>query len=485
MTPTARNFSWRFVALVLLACDPQPAERPRDSELELERERSEVIFSPQPPPTSHNARVAERIAGARRSIDVAMYSFANAEVEAALADAAARGVTIRFIFDDAPDKSRSPALEAAGIDVRYVNPVMHHKFMIVDGPRDELDAADTAYLVTGSGNWSDAAATRYDENTLFLRGHEELTLRFQREFNYLWEHSRDFVGDEDLQFGRSALEITDADIDDQGDVHALFTSANFDLADPTTFSTTERSAVSDALIAAIADARASIWVASGHLRHRGISEALIAKALQQPDLDIRVYLDAQEYVSEWAQGEQVDELEDCLEEAGVDEPERRDCLATGFRFGYAVAQAGVDVRYKYYSYRWFYGYAKQMHHKYLIIDGDELWTGSYNLSDNAEHHTMENIVVFRGPEQAALIDAYEANFSEIWETGRGELARLREEIASAEAIPLVFGPIALEWEEVGQLKALIRANCPRVDTPEFRSEPGAYLVCERRGGDDD
>ena len=40
--------------------------------------------------------------------------------------------------------------------------------MIVDGPRDDLAAADTAWVTSGSANWSSGAATRYDENTLVI-----------------------------------------------------------------------------------------------------------------------------------------------------------------------------------------------------------------------------------------------------------------------------------------------------------------------------
>ena len=78
------------------------------------------------------------------------------------------------------------------------------------------------------------------------------------------------------------------------------------------------------------------------------------------------------------------------------------------------------MRFKYYSYRWHYSTAKQMHHKYLLIDGDELYTGSYNLSDNAEHNTFENMLVFRGLPFGALISAYQDNFLALWDTARDD-----------------------------------------------------------------
>jgi phosphatidylserine/phosphatidylglycerophosphate/cardiolipin synthase-like enzyme len=452
---------------------------------------TDVVFSPQPSEQSHNARVASLIDGARETIDVAMYSFSNASVRTALQSAAERGVEIRFLFETANDDrklegealldSASGQLEEHDIDVRWVNKIMHHKFMIIDGPRDDLSRATTAMVATGSANWSNSAATRYDENTLFLRGHEELTLRLQQEFNHLWHHSRDFVANEAIEFSPSGVEIGEEDIPDGPDEHAFFTSDNFDIKDgDDTFRITGRNRVSDQLIAAIQNADESIFVASGHLRHRGISEAIMAKLEEDPELDVRIYLDAQEYISEFTHDDQVDELEECLAEANT-ESQRRNCLDKGFLFGFVIGEAGAHVRYKWYAYRWHFTYAAQMHHKYLIIDGDELWTGSYNLSDNAEHNTFENMLHFTGESSRELIDTYEANFEAIWETGRAEdlLSDLRDEIETSDVIPMVFDPMALEHEEVRALKSLILDNCTQANSTDFRQHPDRHLVCER------
>ena len=74
------------------------------------------------------------------------------------------------------------------------------------------------------------------------------------------------------------------------------------------------------------------------------------------------------------------------------------------------------VRYKYYAYRWHYSYAIQMHHKYMIVDGKRLFTGSYNYSDNAEHNTMENVVIYDAAAFPALVAAFVANFEALWQT---------------------------------------------------------------------
>jgi len=69
----------------------------------------------------------------------------------------------------------------------------------------------------------------------------------------------------------------------------------------------------------------------------------------------------------------------------------------------------------------------------------------------------------------------------MWETGRAEdlLSALREHIAQVVTaeVPLVYAPMALQHGEIDGLRALIRAECPLVDSPEFRSNPHAHPLC--------
>jgi phosphatidylserine/phosphatidylglycerophosphate/cardiolipin synthase-like enzyme len=452
----------------------------------------EAIFSPQVWESSHLARIVREIESAQKTIDIAMYSYSDAKISAALEAAVARGVEVRFIFQDAGQEQRagdlaaraatkSGKLEAGGVDVRYVNKIMHHKYMIVDGPRSDAAAAKTAKIVSGSANWSNSAATRFDENTLFISDSAELALRFQREFDLMWEHTRDFEGTSPaIAQSTSSLDITDALITDKPNEHVFFTSQNFSVRD-TTFSSTGANTVADALVAAINGAAQSIHVASGHLRSRPVAEALIAKKKSNPQLDVRVYLDSQEYISKTTHDMQVDALEQCLANATSD-ARKRDCTDRGFLFGYQVAtDGGIDVRYKYYAYRWDHSYAPQMHHKYMVVDGKDLYTGSYNLSDNAEHETFENMQLWKGTENAAIVAAFEANFESIWKTGKDEnrLATLQQKIASQSTIPIVFEPMALTHAEVTDLKNKIRTACPAVDSTAYRTNAAAHQTCTR------
>ncbi len=449
-----------------------------------EKKERRVIFSPQPADKSHTAAIADALAKAERTIDVAMYSYSDAKIGAALDAAVKRGVKVRFLFDTASnDKkltgsalagSKSGKLEALGVDVRWVNKILHHKFVIVDGPREDAAFAADAQLITGSGNWSNGAATVYDENTLFLKAYPELTLRFQREFDNLWEHSRDLASNAAITSSTSIVPVRDEDIREDPGMHVWFTSENF-TATGDTFSGNRKNTISDRLVEAIQGAEDRIHIMSGHLRSRPVAEALIAKKADSPDLDVRVYLDGQEYISESADAEQKADLEACL--AAANTPAKSaNCVDKGFLFGKSVGESEIDVRYKYYAYRWDASYAAQMHNKILIVD-DTLFTGSYNLSDNAEHATFENMLELGGHEFADLVEEYDAKFEDLWVTGEGKLEGFRSQVDTESSFPIVFSAMSLTWQEVRDLKSLISAECPAANSAAYRTSPGAHQTC--------
>ena len=451
--------------------------------------QAEVIFSPQPWASSHLARVVGLIDDAQRSIDIAMYSFRDTQVQEALKRAVARNVDVRMIFEGAnkdrknPPGTTSARLEEIGVDVRYINRIMHHKLAIIDGPRSSTDEAKTAVLVTGSGNWSNSAATVYDENTIVLRGHAEAILRMQREFNHLWAGSRDFTLALPAEPSTS-LAITD--VADVAGLDAVFTSDNFvpelKASGPVFTLQPGRNTVADRLVQLIAGAQTSIHIASGHLRSSVIADALIAKHAASPNVDIKIYLDNQEYLSRSAKVAQDAELAACITAAGADAARQDGCYESGLLYSLTMHEAGIPLRFKYYAYRWDASYAAQMHNKYFVIDGKTLASGSYNLSNNAEHATMENMVIYEGPEFAALVASFEASFARLWETGRaeGRLGALEAKIASGRSFPIVFDAMALTWDEVTGLKQAIRAACPAIDSVEYRAHAAAHRICEKQ-----
>ena len=58
-----------------------------------------------------------------------------------------------------------------------------------------------------------------------------------------------------------------------------------------------------------------------------------------------------------------------------------------------------------------------MHHKYVVRDGEAVWTGSMNWTDDSFSRQENVVVLVRSRDVAA---AYAANFEELWETGAVE-----------------------------------------------------------------
>ncbi|MBW2525646.1 MAG: hypothetical protein JRI23_15790 [Deltaproteobacteria bacterium] len=440
----------------------------------------EVVFSPQPTKElSHLQEVADRIDQAERSIDIAMYSYSHADpIRSAIIRAIDRGVEIRWLADTdlANSDYKMQPLEDMGIDVRRVTKVMHHKMAIIDGPRDDAHLADaeTATLMTGSGNWSNSAGTKYDENTLFIEGHAELNLRMQREFDTLWAGSRDVVYNAALQHDLTRANITDDTIAayEDPDAHVWFTSANFRVTASKSWTYLGTTAVTDQLVAAIASAETSIDIASGHFVSVPIAQAVVDALQSNPSLDVEIVLDCQE--TSKSSGD-IGQLKDAIEDLGG------------------------TIQYKCNTYRWHYKYAKQMHHKYLIVDEDELYTGSLNFSDSAEIGTFENMFWLRGAQHAQLIAEFLVNHAEVASYGHeNDMAAYSElmlDVQGGSSTPLVWdAPIALPGASFSALKNAIRQACPATQpwlspAPEgsatydahFQSHPEWFTYCSKTG----
>jgi phosphatidylserine/phosphatidylglycerophosphate/cardiolipin synthase-like enzyme len=434
-----------------------------------------VVFSPQPADKTHLTNVARLIdEEADETIDIAMYSYSHQDpIRGALQRAVARGVKVRFLADSdlAADASKAGGIENLGIDVRRVTKIMHHKFAIIDGPRDNatLDRAASAHVASGSGNWSGSAGTLYDENTLFFSKYPELVLRMQRDFDTLWAGSKDVVF-QPFTWDQTRGDITDALIatHESADSHALFTSVNFEANGSGGWKVLGTTAVTDALAEAISQAQTSLRIASGHFVSEPISRAVIAALQAHPGMRVEIALDCQETSKGGIDGELKAEIE----------------------------QLGGIIHYKCNTYRWHYKYAKQLHHKYVIIDDATLYTGSLNFSLNAETNTFENMLMFTGAAHQALIASYIANHQVVLNYGREDdlaaLTALREEIETGTVVPLVWNvPIAMDLDTFQDLKDLIRSECPAVKYTTtgagktynkwFNTQPQWFDTCARTG----
>ena len=456
------------------------AEQPQPADVE-----AAVVFSPRSYHQSHLPRIIEALNAAEHTVDVAMYSMSDSSSRQALGDAAARGVRVRVLFDGASSDrkkdsgTRSHHLEGMNVDVRYVNKILHHKYALIDGVEHDATGV-SGTLISGSGNWSYGAASIYDENTLFIKGDRYLLEAYQNEFNHLWTHSRDFEGEATpISTDVSEIEVGNSVAASE----AVFTSDNFSVYESSRYGWTfrvesGRNRVANRLIDLIMNAETSISIASGHMRSYSIAQALIAKQQANPELEIRVLLDGQEYISASYNGTQQRKQETCLETAGDNESKRQKCMDVGYLYSYDLSQAGLELRFKYYAFRWDYSYAKQMHHKYIIIDDSIVATGSYNLSDNAEHNTFENVTILRGDSYEEVVEAYVSNFDYMWNRGNEDYETLMAELPTLDVIPLVFDSMAISQPQVAALKQLIASLCPAVWSDAFRSEPSANRSCD-------
>ncbi len=380
-------------------------------------------------------------------------------------------VQIRMIFDDAastevenpsdPSKAdRSASLEKIGIDVRYVSKIMHHKFVIIDGFPEGLegkeDFSDTV-LLNGSGNFSNRADTTYDENLVEIKNNPETTTEFQKEFQLLWNYSYDFPE------GSLQRERPDyiSPLDSSPVITSIFTSQNFK-KEPQ-FKLNGNRVASLSLEEAISNAKTSIYVATGHFRLKPLADALISAKQENPDLDVKLILDSQEYVSPAQHERMMKKYKRCIKSLGPNPSEKglEKCeLAGEMKFSRYLAQHGIEVRLKYSSYIWYYAYDPQMHHKYMIVDGREVWSGSYNWSRNAEFNTFENVVHYQGEALASVAQEYMNNFWGIWELNRQEFSSHLSRLRTQNRILLHFSPMTLSVDEIDEAQALLLEEVP-------------------------
>lgn len=138
---------------------------------------AQVAFCPSPQCVS---LVVSALDAAQERVDIAMYSFTNDEMGQALVRAKERGVEIRVVLEkqqSTTQYSELVALRDAGIPVRVdSNPqLMHHKFAVID----------SAFVITGSMNWTSNGVKENNENVLVIHSNE-LNAQFGEEFERVW-----------------------------------------------------------------------------------------------------------------------------------------------------------------------------------------------------------------------------------------------------------------------------------------------------------
>jgi phosphatidylserine/phosphatidylglycerophosphate/cardiolipin synthase-like enzyme len=137
--------------------------------------------------------LASFIAAAKQTLELALYdvhlvSENAAPIKTALAEAQARNVRIRLVYNvdfgkeiavPRPPMTRPELLDALKVEARAIPGVpdlMHHKYIV----------RDSETVLTGSTNWTDDSWTR-EENLIAVVSSAELAARYRQNFEELWE----------------------------------------------------------------------------------------------------------------------------------------------------------------------------------------------------------------------------------------------------------------------------------------------------------
>ncbi|MBI5710416.1 MAG: lamin tail domain-containing protein [Candidatus Eisenbacteria bacterium] len=304
------------------------------------------------------ARLVPRIAGAQRSIDVALYSLSGTPgttVADALISASGRGVKVRVICeDDNRNGAGFNAIAASGIPLitdRF-DPInnglglMHDKFLVIDG---RGGAPESAWVWTGSWNVTDPGTSNDMQNSIEIQD-QALGNTYTLEFNEMWGSSTDVPNASASRFGARKLDDTPHKFVVGG--HAV--ECYFSPSD----------GVTSHIISTINAAQHSVGFELLTLTRSDIASALVTKHLA--GVGVRGDLDSDS--------------------------------DTGSQYSYLVAN-GVDVRLK-------TGVSGLLHHKYCLVDAESPhWdamtlTGSHNWSNAAENSNNENTLIIHDPDVA-------------------------------------------------------------------------------------
>lgn len=138
----------------------------------------ELYFSPSDQTTLH---IYETLGKATSSINVCMLTFTRDDLAQVLVAKKAAGEKVRVVMDNDTDTGNQFSfLLDSGVDVHLKGSalgtgLLHHKYALIDAENPNADDI----VITGSHNWSTAAETANDENTLMIHSKRIANLYLQ------------------------------------------------------------------------------------------------------------------------------------------------------------------------------------------------------------------------------------------------------------------------------------------------------------------
>ena len=297
-----------------------------------------------------NDTIASWIASAQSTLDIAVYNFNNSALEAALNQAAANGIAIRYIYEGQNANSSLGALSDAIVTHPRTDGEgsgMHNKFIVGDA-----DNPETACVLTGSTNWT-TAQLNTDLNNVIVIEDQSVARTYRIEFEEMWGGSGTIPDASNSKFGAEKSDNTPHQFLVGGSAVEVY----FSPSDGT--------------------------------------NARILECINETNYDLEFALltftrdDLSEAIQQVGSTPFINPV-GAIEEVNT----------TGSEYD-ALLDQGINV----YSHQ---GVPHSLHHKYCIIDHDEpaadpvVITGSHNWSSTAENVNDENTVIVHDARVANL-----------------------------------------------------------------------------------
>lgn len=393
---------------------------------------------------------------AQKSIDMALYNVDASDAHPiaqwlARPDVQARiqsgSLKVRLLFEGyekAPGhEEKMQFFENLGVDVRQfgLEQKMHHKFAIIDG------TTRAAKLITGSANWSFFSHDFYNENVVFLESAPETSQKFQKHFNLLWSLAEEYGRAVTYPKARFAkLESSDSGI------QVRFNTDNYDLdnLDLEKLPESDGFVLTKKIVDAIDSAESEILIATTRIRLRPVYNAIL-RAVER-GVKVSMVVSMQSYFH--LNHRKEIELENCADEF------ERTC-STSYDFAPLLYQLdypgkeNFEIRVKYYNVKKDAYLSKQMHSKYMIVDQQTVYTGSFNWSYSAEYQHIENLLAIERSYSDDVYDGFRSDFDYLWNMGRDQydsvVKGLEEAAQTKQKISCELPEMMLRYDEIDYL----------------------------------
>lgn len=375
-------------------------------------------------------------------------------------------------------------LEKLGAMFKKAKMNMHEKFVLIDSRK----------LINSSANMSGGAKKKYSEDFVFIDSdgetdNEKIIESFEKEFSILWNTSDDIVTPGELQ----KADVLNFELSKKNnpnvnnDMKLISSSMNF------TYSLNKASSadlkkgrllkmkkkpglnentyvIAKHLIKAIDNARTSVWMSVNHFNIYSVSKALVRAAKR--GIDVKLYVDNQEFKTN-------------IRDTGRKSIEMTPRFVRDFKKVPSLKDKKAPVRVKFYSHAPHHSSWYLNHHKYILIDYNtahaNLFSGSYNISKNAELKQFDNLVHYTTNSYQDLYDSYAKNFMYNWTLNRTKndkpVASILSKYTQVHNDEFVYihakessDSISLTWAEAIKLKKNFAKSAPGVFQGLFRNK---------------